>query len=155
MEWTHIQKKTCVRAIQIYFSIQKYLPYQNIQYINVLRFYVKIWFSDQMLAFCLLKTKNQSTRKTTEVPNANNSNETQQIVVVTMMVPWLTDTIINYQQKWIDIDAPIQETVFNIISTACLETVVLEEMNRVYRTENWIGKKHLRRRRRREDNELR
>ena len=45
-------------------------------------------FLYQMLDF-LLKTKNQSTCKTTMVPNANNSNENRIKLVMTMISPWL------------------------------------------------------------------
>ena len=66
-------------------------------------------FLYQMLDF-LLKTKNQSTRKTTEVPNANNSNEnrnkTRRDHDITMAGSYINREVASY------LHGPIEETIY-------------------------------------------
>ena len=66
-------------------------------------------FLYQVLDF-LLKTKNQSTRKTTEVPNANNSNEnrnkTRRDHDITMAGSYINREVASY------LHSPIEETIY-------------------------------------------
>ena len=50
-------KKTCVRAIQIFFFYLKIFAISNIQYIKLHRLYVKICISEQMHAFSIKNKK--------------------------------------------------------------------------------------------------
>ena len=106
-------KKTCVRAIQSHFFIQKYLQNQYIQYIKIHRLYDKLAILVRYTGFSV-KTKKVNINGQTSVGDSHThgvSRNDRSILsittatkieinlVVTMIVQWLTDTIIKYYQN--------------------------------------------------------
>ena len=97
------------RASQIakwFKNIKKFLPHSTKIVYNCTQ---KYDFLIRCLHF-LLKTKNQSTCKTTEVPNANNSNEnrnkTRRDHDITMAGSYINREVASY------LHSPIEETIY-------------------------------------------